>query len=482
MKFISAKCPNCGGHLKVEEGTTKTVCEYCNEDIIIDDESIKINVSGKVSVDGVKTDKDLINSANELLDMGEYIKAKKLFDQFSTNNPDQYQGWLGLLICRTRNFTIRDNNILFENDIDKYYKFFQRTAPQDIKDEYFETMDRYMYPDKWKEIDRQKELKRQEEERQKREEERRQKYAAAEEENRKNKEAKMKEKEQLRKNNNTSSNDNIVLSILCYIHVGWSILVAFASLISLNLISWLLFNISALIFIPAIRKIMTTKYKIPYWAIIIIRIAIVILSYVVLGLTVPRAYENTWKSSDGMTVEITKNKVKITENSKTSEYKYISELTNSDEYILTLENSEKNYKFRYYEKDNKVDFCLLNSDGSVCEKYLIPENPSSTYRYRTSEDNNLSEGKEKTKETKANKTDTYMEALRKCTVMEAFDILTTGGKSDNAFDDAKKTCESWYKQWGEKDFFEAVNEDWKNKQNEQLNGKPLTEYLNTLGW
>ena len=75
-----------------------------------------------------------------------------------------------------------------------------------------------------------------------------------------------------------------------------------------------------------------------------------------------------------------------------------------------------------------------------------------------------------------------MDALRKCIVMEAADIYTTGGNSSNAFNDAKKQCESWYKQWGEKDFIEAVTEDWNNRQNEQLNGKPLAEYLNTLGW
>lgn len=78
----------------------------------------------------------------------------------------------------------------------------------------------------------------------------------------------------------------------------------------------------------------------------------------------------------------------------------------------------------------------------------------------------------------------YMDALRKCSVMEAADIYTTGigKKSDNVFNDGKETCESWYKQWGEKDFFEAVNEDWKNRKNEEIDGKPLSYYLDILGW
>jgi len=149
MKFISAKCPNCNADLQVKDGITNIKCEYCGKNVIIDDESHKIKINGKVSIEGVQTDKELIDNANELLDMGEYIKAKKLFEKFSTNNPNKYQGWLGLLICRTRNFTIKDNNILFENDIEKYYKFFLRTADEETKNTYFEKIDRYMNPQKY---------------------------------------------------------------------------------------------------------------------------------------------------------------------------------------------------------------------------------------------------------------------------------------------------------------------------------------------
>lgn len=403
MKLISAKCPNCGGHLKIEEGTTKTVCEYCNKDIIIDDESIKIKISGRVSVDGIKTDKELISSANELLDMGEYIKAKKLFDQFATNNPDQYQGWLGLLICRTRNFQIRDNNILFENDIEKYYKYYQRSAPQDVKDDYFETIDRYMYPDKWKEIDRQRELERQEEERQrkfaeaekerqKQEEEREKKFAAAQEENKrlkeekeKEREIKIKEYEEKMKNYVPGAESHVFLSILCYIHVAWTAFMAFAAIITPCFFSWILFNISAIIFVPPIRKIMVTMWKIPYWLIIIIRILLIIVSYIVLAFEIPPVYDGTWKSEDGMIVNISKNKVKVSEDGNVSEYKYKSILTDTGAYIIVLEQNEKNYKFVYYRQGNNIDFCLLDQDGNKCTKYLIPENPSSSYHYRTSE-------------------------------------------------------------------------------------------------
>lgn len=417
MKLISAKCPNCGGHLKIEEGTTKTVCEYCNKDIIIDDESIKIKISGRVSVDGIKTDKELINSANELLDMGEYIKAKKLFDQFATNNPDQYQGWLGLLICRTRNFQIRDNNILFENDIEKYYKYYQRTAPQDVKDDYFETIDRYMYPDKWKEIDREREKEKQEELRKQEEEERQKKYASAIEENKKLREAKEKEREkQLEENRKEFERreeekrikqangtyvgpGEIIGQILSYIHIAWSALIAFAALLTSLFLTWFLFNISIAIFLPPLRKVMVKKWKIPYWLIIIIRIIVVIVSYVVFIIQVPSepttqigthpygepVYSGVWKTDGDMTLEISGSAFKITEDEFTIGYQYTQVIADNGAYIVILSNDTYNRKFAYLQNNDKISFCMLDEEGNKCAKYFTPETPKEDYTYITSE-------------------------------------------------------------------------------------------------
>jgi LAS superfamily LD-carboxypeptidase LdcB len=110
-------------------------------------------------------------------------------------------------------------------------------------------------------------------------------------------------------------------------------------------------------------------------------------------------------------------------------------------------------------------------------------NLETTEETTNTENNKEQEQTTNTEEQKNNNYE-YMDALRKCSVMEAADIYTTGvgKKSDNVFNDGRETCESWYKQWGEKDFLEAVNEDWKNRQNEEIDGKPLSYYLDILGW
>lgn len=189
VKLVSAKCPNCGAALKLSKEEEKTECEYCHNTIIVDDAiaCYKLKVSGNVSVEGITTNAELIEAANELLDMNEFLKAKRKFQEFSEKCPDNYQGWLGLLICRTRNFTIRDNNIMFENDIHKYREHFFRVAPDDIKEQYFETIDRYFDPEKYRRLEEQEraEKQRQALEEQKRKAEEQKKFAAEEKEKRK---------------------------------------------------------------------------------------------------------------------------------------------------------------------------------------------------------------------------------------------------------------------------------------------------------
>ena len=87
-------------------------------------------------------------------------------------------------------------------------------------------------------------------------------------------------------------------------------------------------------------------------------------------------------------------------------------------------------------------------------------------------------------ESQSKQNDQLMDALRKCTVMEASDIYTTGvgKKTDNAFNDGRDTCTELMDQMGYDDFVDTVNTDWQNRQNEQIEGKPLSYYLDILGW
>ena len=79
---------------------------------------------------------------------------------------------------------------------------------------------------------------------------------------------------------------------------------------------------------------------------------------------------------------------------------------------------------------------------------------------------------------------TPMDALRKCSVMEAADIYTTGigQKTDNVFNDGRATCETMRDSFGESEFIEIIDTDWENRKSELIDGKPLSYYLGILGW
>lgn len=92
-----------------------------------------------------------------------------------------------------------------------------------------------------------------------------------------------------------------------------------------------------------------------------------------------------------------------------------------------------------------------------------------------------------TNESASSSGDTYMDAMRKCTVMEAYDIHTTGvgAKSDNVFNDGRETCTSLFSSVYDGDeemFISDVSTDWANNKDNQVDGKPLTHYLDILGW
>lgn len=129
----------------------------------------------------------------------------------------------------------------------------------------------------------------------------------------------------------------------------------------------------------------------------------------------------------------------------------------------------------------------FKNEKEKSEQYIISSNQNLI-------NNNVSEKKEEFKESNNNSNvennsnsevkDDYMDALRKCSVMEAADIYNTGigQKSDNVFNDGRETCEIWYKQWGEKEFIKVTNDDWENRKKEEVEGEKLSYYLDILGW
>lgn len=327
MKIINSKCPNCGANLDIPEETNRIKCGHCGQTLLIDDEKIKIDAN--LSVDGIETNDELLTSANELLNMNEYLKAKKKFLEFSEKNTDNYQGWLGLLICRTRNFTIKDNNILFSTDVNKFYEHFLRTAPEDIKKEYIGIIENYLHPS----IENDKE-------------------------------------------NKKDRNQSIINSIksLKYVSTIFLILGGISFLNSCAIFAGFSWIIAGLILIPKIRdKVSLDKKKA-----IIISIVFVIAGSILYTIETPVGIEGIWAAADkSIQIEFDKQRnVKITlPDGRKITGKYESKYFNN-EYIITIKTKNSQYESFVVKYNSKSipNKSLCTYENEKCISYFEYKN------------------------------------------------------------------------------------------------------------
>lgn len=91
VQLQAAKCPQCGADIQVNPNLEQAMCQYCGTTILVNDavEKYKIEISGKVKVDGVTNRDDLLSQAKKHFAVGEYINAKEhLHEIISTDNFD----------------------------------------------------------------------------------------------------------------------------------------------------------------------------------------------------------------------------------------------------------------------------------------------------------------------------------------------------------------------------------------------------------
>ncbi len=328
VKLVSAKCPSCGASLKLSEEDDKTECNYCHQTIIVDDAiaCYKLKISGKINVEGITSNSELIDAANELLDMQEYLKAKRKFLEFSEKCPNDYQGWLGLLICRTRNFTIKDNNILFENDVNKYYEHFLKVATDEVKNDYVQTIENYLHPN--------------------------------------NIEPKTQNTITRTESSVNFKNDSKFKQFIAPFIV---IMFGLALLRSLIFVGGILWILAGIILIPKVKE----QLKISEKKVIIISVILIVAGFVAFAIESPYDFIGKWKSEDNTYyIEFKKDNTYILKINENEEIKgTFSNTYENNEYIIMI--SSDNNKF------NNVAYKYC-SDATSLKKLCLYENDTCT--------------------------------------------------------------------------------------------------------
>lgn len=83
FKLTDAKCPSCGAKLDVNPNLEKTICQYCGSTVFVEEaiQKFKLELSGKVEVEGIKGRNTKIKQALKYKKIKEYDKASNLLKE-----------------------------------------------------------------------------------------------------------------------------------------------------------------------------------------------------------------------------------------------------------------------------------------------------------------------------------------------------------------------------------------------------------------
>ena len=83
VKLKDAKCPNCGANIQVNDKLENTICQFCGSQVMIEEaiEKYKLEISGKVEVDGIRGRNSKIEQAKKHIKLEEYDTAKKILQE-----------------------------------------------------------------------------------------------------------------------------------------------------------------------------------------------------------------------------------------------------------------------------------------------------------------------------------------------------------------------------------------------------------------
>lgn len=161
IKLRDAKCPNCGANIQVNEKLENTICQYCGSQVIIEEaiEKYKIELSGKVEVDGIKGRNSKLEQARKHMKIEEYDTAKAILKEIVEEDSLDFESYIELLkieIIKMRSEDFDENLPEKENlkwqtifvDMKKYYDRIKKldeghTYERELR-EYQEELDKYM--------------------------------------------------------------------------------------------------------------------------------------------------------------------------------------------------------------------------------------------------------------------------------------------------------------------------------------------------
>ena len=135
VKLQAATCPKCGANIEVNEQLEKTICQYCGTTILVSDavEKYKVELSGRVEVEGIKNRNDFYDQALKHMDVEEYDEAKECL--YTIVNEDPFDVEAYYQIARADYLIAKDYNTYATSNSNFYNDRCQRSV-NDLREVY----------------------------------------------------------------------------------------------------------------------------------------------------------------------------------------------------------------------------------------------------------------------------------------------------------------------------------------------------------
>ncbi|GFI18605.1 hypothetical protein IMSAGC009_03781 [Lachnospiraceae bacterium] len=145
-------CPMCGGVLKIESGATSVKCKWCRNTVLV----FEAKKQGRISVDGIPTLADRIDSGYTFLNIGDYERAFEAFDYAIQIAPNNYRVWWGLVLVGTEKFTTYRDGIFKKQALNAVNLAPDQVSKNKMRSQYNKYIEavnndlEYHYGDGWK--------------------------------------------------------------------------------------------------------------------------------------------------------------------------------------------------------------------------------------------------------------------------------------------------------------------------------------------
>ena len=118
VKLKDAKCPNCGANIQVNDKLENTICQYCGSQVVIEEaiEKYKLEISGKVEVDGIKGRNTKLEQAKKHMKIEEYDIAKGILQEIIREDSLDVEAYIELVkvdieLLKKSNFNENSSNL-----------------------------------------------------------------------------------------------------------------------------------------------------------------------------------------------------------------------------------------------------------------------------------------------------------------------------------------------------------------------------------